>query len=36
MARGSVADTRLGVEVTIRVLGLCLAGYRSYFIVGTR
>ena len=36
VARGGIANTRLGVEITIRALGLYLAGYRSCFIVGTR
>jgi len=36
VARGGVADTRLGVEVTIGALGLCLVGRRSRLVAGTR
>jgi hypothetical protein len=36
VARGGVANTRLGVEVTIRALGLRSVGRRSRLIAGTR
>ena len=36
VARGSITDMRLGVEVTIGALGLRSVGCRSCLVAGTR